>query len=163
MWEVEREGRLSEHSGKPEFLRSTAVGTHRANPLRDTVLQGMSLFVSSEVARLSEALLTVGESALIGLFTCVSSQVCPQIEIQGKGLPAELTSERLFPLTSLYSVHQHVSAQLRVVKKSLAATLHGTGELPFSMSHCVLAQRPSVCEYLPASCDVAGVGLFPFF
>jgi hypothetical protein len=56
-----------------------------------------------------------------------------------------------------------VPSQLGVVQKPLAAALHFAHELPLPVSHHVLAQGASVCEYLPTTCDVAGVGLFPFF
>ena len=123
-------------------------------------MHSVSFFVGSEVAGLSEALLTVRKGALVRLFACVSSQVCPQVEIKGEGLPTELTSERLFPLRSLYSVHQHVSTELGVVKELLAAALDRTGELSFSVCHGMLAQRPCISEDLPTPHNVARVSLF---
>ncbi len=72
--------------------------------------------MSCEVARLSEALLTAGEIALIRLFTCVCSQMRPQVEIKRKRLGTELALEGLFSLDRFYSVNQHMSAQLGVVE-----------------------------------------------
>jgi len=40
------------------------------------------LFVGRQVAGLSEALLTGGIVALVGLFPCVRPQMCPQVEVK---------------------------------------------------------------------------------
>lgn len=106
--------------------------------------------MSCEVARLSEALLTAGEIALIRFFTCVCSQMRPQVEIKGKRLGTELALEGLFSLDRFYSVNQHMSAQLGVVKELLSAGLDRTDELTLSVSQCVLAERPAVCEHFTA-------------
>ena len=120
----------------------------------------MRLFVGCEVAGLGEALLAAGDGTLVGLFACVNSEMRPQVEVQGKGFATEFTSERLFPLPSLYSVHQHMSAQLRVVQKPLAAALDRAGVLSLSVSHGVLAQRACVREAFSTPSNVTSVGLF---
>lgn len=120
-------------------------------------MQHMRLFVGSQVAGLSEALLTARVVALVGLFTCMRPQMCSEVEVEGKGFPAELALEGLFSLSKRYSVYQHMSAQLGVVEEFLAAALHWADELALPVGHGVLAERPTVCEHLAAAWNVAGV------
>jgi len=66
--------------------------------------------MSCQVARLSEALHAAREIADVGLLSCVSPQMCSEIEIERKSLVTESALERLFS-----SVNELMALQLRVI------------------------------------------------
>ena len=63
-----------------------------------------------QVGALGEPLVTVWVHAEVGLFTSVSSQVSPEVEIEREPLAAQFALEGFFP-----GMHKLVSFQLRIV------------------------------------------------
>jgi len=62
----------------------------------------MGFLMSSQVTRLSEALHAAREIADVGFLSCVSPQMCSEIEIKGKPLVTESAFEGLF--SSVYEL-----------------------------------------------------------
>ena len=101
----------------------------------------MGLFVSCEVRGLSEPLVTAWISADVGLLTSMSSQMCPQIEVQREPLEAQLAFEWF-----LACMDQLMPLKFGVVQESLTTSLDRADVLPLSMGHKVLPERRGICK-----------------
>lgn len=80
--------------------------------------------------------------------------MCSQIEVERESLIANVALVRL-----LAGMHQLVSLQLRVVKKSLATSSHRANICPLSMRDLMFSVRTLITKFFGAFIDRAGVSL----
>jgi hypothetical protein len=101
--------------------------------------------VGCQVARLSESLVAVWETANVRFFTCVRSQVGAQVEVQREAFLADVAFVWLFT-----RVHQLVPFELRVIEELLATPLMRAPVQPLPVRHEVLSVGHLVVEDLRA-------------